>query len=105
MPTKTKKAPTKPARRSAGPYDHMIGKLVAVRTVTMIDTGILRAVYPTELVLTDAAWIADTARWAEFVASGVANEVEPFPDGHVVVGRGAVIDVCLVGGTPHRSQR
>ena len=73
-----------------------IGKIYLIRTVTMIDTGRLVAVHEHELVLEDAAWIADTGRFADAVRKAEFGEVEPFPDGEVIVGRGAVIDaVCI----------
>ena len=74
-----------------------IGKIYLIRTVTMIDTGRLVAVTPTELVLEDAAWIADTGRFSDALKSLEFNEVEPFPDGLVIVGRGAVIDAVQIG--------
>lgn len=70
----------------------VIGKIYLIRTVTMIDTGRLVAVTEHELVLEDAAWIADTGRFAQAVAKAEFGEVEPFPDGRVIVGRGAIID-------------
>ena len=71
-----------------------IGEKYFVRTVTMALTGKLIAVDEHELVLDNAAWIADTGRFADFLKTGQANEVEPFPDS-VLVGRGAVIDACV----------
>lgn len=81
-----------------------IGKNYLIRTVTMIDTGRLIAVTPQELVLEDAAWIADTGRFADAVRKAEFNEVEPFPNGRVIVGRGAIIDAVLVNKLP-RSQK
>lgn len=72
-----------------------IGKNYVIRTVTMIDVGKLVAVTESELVLEDASWIADTGRWHKFLADGVYSESEPFPDGQVIVGRGAVVDAVL----------
>lgn len=69
-----------------------VGKNYVVRTVTMIDVGRLIEVTPQELVLEDAAWIADTGRWNVFLKDGVYSESEPFPNGRVIVGRGAIID-------------
>ena len=71
-----------------------IGAAYLIRTVTMIQTGRLKAVTEHELVLTDAAWIADTGRFSDALRNGLFVEVEPFPDGEVIVGRGAVIDAC-----------
>ena len=81
-----------------------IGKNYLIRTVTMIDTGRLVAVTPHELVLEDAAWIADTGRFAQSVEKAEFGEVEPFPAGRVVVGRGAVIDAVQISAVP-RSQK
>src|SRR3990167_3501968 len=69
-----------------------IGANYLIRTVTMIDTGRLVAVTEHELVLEDAAWIADTGRFAQAVEKAEFGEVEPFPAGRVIVGRGAVVD-------------
>jgi hypothetical protein len=74
-------------------YEHLIGKPVFVRTVTMHYTGRLKAVYSQELVITDAAWVADSGRFSDALKTGSLNEVEPYPDGSVVVGRGGVTDV------------
>lgn len=73
-----------------------IGKNYLIRTVTMIDIGRLVAVTPTELVLVDAAWVADTGRFSECLKTGSYSEVEPFPDGRVIVGRGSVIDAVQI---------
>lgn len=76
-----------------GPW--RIGKNYLIRTVTMIDTGRLVAVTPGELVLEDAAWIADTGRFADALKTGKLNEVEPFPEGQVIIGRGSIIDATI----------
>jgi hypothetical protein len=82
--------------------DHpwVIGKNYLIRTVTMIQTGRLVAVTPQELVLEDAAWIADTGRFADSLKTGKFSEVEPFPDGQVIVGRGTIIDAVQISVTP-----
>ena len=79
------------------PFALPVGSNVVLRTVTMIYVGRLVAVGNTELVLENAAWIADTRRWADFLAKGVPAdaEVEPYEDGKVCVGRGALVDACL----------
>jgi hypothetical protein len=81
-----------------------VGAIYLIRTVTMIDTGRLVAVTAQELVLEDAAWIADTGRFADAVAKAEFGEVEPFPDGRIILGRGAVIDAVKIKLAP-RSQR
>ena len=86
-----------------GPWQ--IGENYLIRTVTMTLTGQLSYVGEHELGLTDAAWIADTGRYANAVASGSFSEVEPYPDGKVViVGRGAVIDAVTIDFDLPRTQ-
>lgn len=77
-----------------------IGAIYLIRTVTMIDTGKLVAVTPQELVLEDAAWIADTGRFADALVRAEFNEVEPFPAGRVIIGRGAIIDAVQIKTAP-----
>jgi hypothetical protein len=81
-----------------------IGSVYLIRTVTMIDTGRVVRVTPTEIVLEEAAWIADTGRFSDALKALSFNEVEPFPDGNVIVGRGAIIDACKIKET-QRSQK
>lgn len=71
-----------------------LGKKYMIRTVTMHDHGTLIGVTQQELVLTQAAWIADSGRWWNFITGRTKpNEVEPFaPDKILIIGRGAVID-------------
>jgi len=73
-------------------HPYPVGKNVFIRTVTMAYTGKLLAVYPNELVLSDASWIADTGRFSNFLKTGEAGEVEPFPE-NAIVPRGAIVDV------------
>ena len=73
-----------------------VGKVYLIRTETMIDTGRLVKVTPQELVLEDAAWIADTGRFANTLKSLDFNEVEPFPDGQVIIGRRSIIDAVVI---------
>lgn len=76
------------------------GQAYLIRTVTMIDTGVLVSVNEHEIILKDAAWIADTGRFNETLKSGSFSEVEPFPDGLVAVGRSAVIDAVRIDKAP-----
>jgi len=82
-----------------------IGKVYLIRTVTMIQTGRLVKVTPQEIVLEDCSWVADTGRFCDALKTGNFNEVEPFPDGMVIVGRGAIIDACVVSFEPPREQK
>ena len=81
-----------------GPWE--IGKNYLIRTVTMIDTGRLVAVGPQELVLESAAWVADTGRFTGALQTCVFNEVEPFPEGRLILGRGSVIDAIQIPKLP-----
>lgn len=84
--------------RKEGPWE--IGKAYFIRTVTMNLHGILVDVTPNELVLTKAAWIADSGRFSNFVkGEAEPNEIEPFlPEALVIVGRGALIDAVQRNG-------
>lgn len=90
----------------AGGSSHWeIGKPYLIRTVTMIDTGILVAVTDQELVLTDAAWIADTGRFSDALASCQFSEVEPFPEGSkVIINRTAIIDAVRITEPPRKQK-
>lgn len=74
-------------------HPYTIGDAVIVRTVTMYYTGRIVRVYPGELVLSEAAWIADTGRWSEALSTGRLAEVEPYP-GPCIVSRAAIVDVA-----------
>jgi len=72
-----------------------IGANYFIRTVTHHFTGRLDAVYPTEIVLLNTAWIADDGRFSDALKSGEFNEVEPYPGtGRVIIGRASLIDAC-----------
>jgi hypothetical protein len=82
-----------PNGETSHPYS--VGENYLIRTVTMTQVGKLVMVTPQELVLEGAAWIADTGRFYDCFKTGDFNEVEPFPAGQVVVGRGAIVDACI----------
>ena len=79
-------------------YRNFIGRNIIIRTVTMTYTGKLERVYPKELVLSRAAWIADTERWEQAVKTGAFREVEVYPVGEILIGRGAIVDLALLAG-------
>lgn len=68
-----------------------IGQSYLIRTVTHYLTGKMERVTSKELVLSDAAWIADTGRYHDALRDGKFNEVEPLI-GPAIIGRGAVVD-------------
>lgn len=61
----------------------------------MIYTGRLKAINSTELLIDEAAWIPDTERWAEFVATGAHKEAEPYTK-PVVLSRGSLLDTTEI---------
>ena len=94
-----------PATTEAQSHPYAVGANYLIRTVTMTYTGNLVEVGDKELVLLDAAWIADSGRWADAVAKGTFSEVEPYPDGkRVIIGRGAILDAVEITTIP-RSQK
>ena len=91
------------SKLSSSPYE--VGKNYFIRTVTHYYTGRLVAVYEHELVIADAAWIADTGRYADALKSGDFSEVEPYPEGNVIIGRGALLDASPLSTSLPRSQK
>lgn len=78
-----------------------IGENYFIRTVTHHHTGKVVAVNRQEIVLENAAWIADDGRLTEALKTGDFNEVEMFPVGaRVIVGRGSLIDACQISTLP-----
>ena len=86
-----------------GPWQ--LGEKYLIRTVTMTLTGRLESVGKQELVLSSAAWIASTGRYADAVRDAKFDEIEPYPDGkEVVVGRAAVIDAVTIPSLPREQK-
>ena len=73
-----------------------IGSVYLIRTVTMIDVGRVVAASKQYIILEDAAWVADTGRFADALKSCKFNETEPFPDGQVILSAGSIIDAVKV---------
>lgn len=76
-----------------------IGAIYLIRTVTMIDLGRVIAANHKWIVMEDAAWIADTGRFSDALESCEFGEIEPFPDGRVIIGAGSIIDAVKVSQT------
>ena len=70
-----------------------VGNAVLIRTVTMIQVGRTEEIGDHEIVLSEAAWVAETTRLKDCLATGECLEVEPAPDGVIAVGRGAIVDI------------
>lgn len=77
-----------------------IGANYFIRTVTFHHTGKLVAVTRQELVLENAAWIADDGRLTDALAKCEFNEVEMFPKGHLIIGRASLIDAVEISTLP-----
>ena len=85
--------------KDAKPY--VVGKNYLVRTVTMIYTGRLKAVFEHELVLDNCCWIPETERWMQAVANSSFKEVEPYPaKAEVIIGRGSILDAVQIATLP-----
>jgi len=73
-------------------YSSYIGKAVFIRTVTMHYTGMVKAVSEKEILISDAAWIADSGRFHDALKNGTLKEVEPYVT-DVVISQGAILDL------------
>lgn len=71
----------------------ILGSDVLIRTVTFVYTGSVTAIDAHTIELDNAAWIADTGRFAAALATGTLEEVEPYP-GVVYVSRSCVVDIA-----------
>ena len=92
--TKLKQKKEKVSKKKQGAW--VIGDNYFIRTVTMIQVGKLIGITDNELILEDSAWVADTGRINKFLKGEFDSnvEIEPFPDGEVIIGRKAIIDCC-----------
>lgn len=90
-----KKAPKKVVKKAAGSKKFWrVGKNYFIRTVTNYITGRLVKIDGPELVFLEAAWVADTGRFADMFRNpdGI-QEVEPYPASLLVlVNRTAICD-------------
>lgn len=78
-----------------------VGENYFVQTVTAFFTGKLESLTDSDLELSSAAWIASTGRFATALATGVFDEVEPYP-GTAIISRDAIM---CVSPWPHALPR
>ena len=79
--------------QSAAAVPFEVGKAYFIRTCSYHLTGVVSAIVGAFLVLNKAAWVADSGRFADALATGKLNEVEPMPDG-TIVSLGAITDAA-----------
>jgi hypothetical protein len=83
-------------RQLQSSHSFTIGQQYLIRCVTHYYVGRLDAVTDTDLVLTNACWVADTGRFYNALKGEAMNELEPFID-QVIISRGSIVDA-----TPYR---
>jgi len=71
----------------------VVGNKYFIRTATNYFTGRVSSITGNFIFLTEAAWIADTGRYHEFLKTGKAIEAEPYPNG-TNLNIESVIDFC-----------
>jgi hypothetical protein len=80
-----------------------IGKQYIIRSITMIYTGRVMDIRDNEVLLEDAAWIAETARWTNSLTKCEFNEVEPYPN-PVVLHRSTFLDYTEIDTLPREQK-
>ncbi len=76
------------------------GDIVLIRTVTHYYVGRIKAWDAQGIVLSEAAWVADTGRFGTALVSGIVSECEPYPDDATpYVARGAIVDAVQFKAT------
>jgi hypothetical protein len=77
----------------------LVGEKYFIRTATYHVTGQIIKITPSELVLSDAAWIADSGRFSNALKTCSFLEVEPYHN-PVIVSRLAIIDATVIDKLP-----
>lgn len=69
------------------------GGVMLVQTVTAFYVGEIVSVHQQEIVMRDACWVADAGRYHQFLRGEHDSnvELEPLPDGNVIIGRGSIV--------------
>ena len=80
-----------------------IGQKLFIRTVTYHITGEVAAIGGGFLTLEDAAWIADSGRFADALAKSDFSEVEPFAR-PVYVAISAITDATEIDQLPRKQK-
>ena len=85
-----------------------IGEPVFIQTVTYLYTGRVKTINlpAKEIVLTEAAWIADSGRFADAMETGNFSEIEPYPkDYRLIINTEAIVDKVRVSFCLPRVQK
>ena len=69
-----------------------VGQCYLVRGVTNYIVGKVERINDTEILFSDASWVADMGRFYDAFKTGKLNEVEPVPNGVVIMNRGSWVD-------------
>ena len=85
-------------------YPFSIGDKIFIRTVTYAHTGRVKAITGDFVVLEEAAWIADTGRFAPALANTEFDEIEPFTN-DVYVNMKSLVDVTKLDGELPTTQK
>ena len=71
-----------------------IGEKYLIRTVTMIQLGLVKKITGRSIVLEQACWVADTGKFSTALRDGTLSEVEMF-NSDVIVSFGAIVDATI----------
>jgi len=74
----------------------VVGNKVLIRTVTMIDLGVVIGESEHFVHLDDGGWVADTGRFGTALVTGKVSEFERVP-GPFSVAKGSIVDVFSWG--------
>ena len=74
---------------------YKVGEKYFIRTITNYFTGRIIRIVGNTLILVDVAWIADTGDYSKSLVSGNFSEVEPYPDGEVLIQIPAIVDAMV----------
>ena len=69
-----------------------VGMSYLIRTATYFYTGRLVSVTDSDIILEEAAWIADTGRFSDALKLGILSEIEPYPN-TVIINRASIVDL------------
>lgn len=83
---------------------YKVGEKYFIRTISNYFTGKLIDVNEKELLLSDAAWIPETARFSTSLKEGIFNEIEPYFE-NVIINKDAIVDASIWSHDLPRTQK